>query len=132
MKILVLAARILLGLVFFVFGLNNILHFLHMPVPTGDPGAYLGVLAKHGVFTIIGLLMIVSGVLLLVGRFVPLALTVLAPIIVNIVLYHVLIDPGAGVGAAVPAILVSVLEVFLLVIYRRSFYTLFHPSPEAL
>lgn len=128
MKIVVLVARVLLGLIFFVFGLNNILHFLPMPAPTGDALQYMTVLSTHGFFRIIGLLMIVSGLLLLVGRFVPLALTLLAPIIVNILLYHTLLEPS---GAAA-AIAVTVLEVFLIVIYRKSFYTLFYPAPEAL
>jgi hypothetical protein len=130
MKAVVLIARILLGLIFFIFGLNNILLFLHMPPPAGDALSYMTVLMTHGVFKVIGLLMVISGLLLLVGRFVPLALTILAPILVNILIYHALIDPAGGVGGAVPGLVATVLEVFLIGVYRKSFYTLFHPAPE--
>jgi uncharacterized membrane protein YphA (DoxX/SURF4 family) len=132
MKVLVLAARILLGLIFFVFGINDIKPFMHLPLPSGDALSYMSVLSSHGVFTVVGLCMVIAGVLLLVGRFVPLALTLLGPIIVNIVMYHVLIDPAGGIAGSIPAIIVTFLEVFLIVIYRRSFYTLFYPAPEAL
>jgi putative oxidoreductase len=71
--------------------------------------------------------MVVAGLLLLVGRFVPLAIVILAPIIVNIMLYHTLLWPhGIALG-----IVVTVLELILLVAYHRSFLPLFHPNPEA-
>ena len=128
MKIAVLAARILLGLMFLVFGLNNILHFpfMKMEMPTGDAGTYLSILATHGVMNFVAVLMILSGVLLLVGRFVPLALTMLGPVIVNILIFHFLIAHG---GAA-PGLVVAALELFLLFSYRRSFLGLFDAAPE--
>lgn len=132
MKYVPLAARLLLGLIFFVFGLNNILHFLHMPYPSGDALTWFGIMAAHGWMTFVGVVMTIAGLLLLVGRFVPLALAMLAPVIVNILLYHALLWPH---GAA-PAIIVAVLEVVLLVFYYRSFLPLFVPdalpiSPKA-
>ena len=133
MKIVVLVARLLLGLMFFVFGLNNILHFMPMPpMPPSDAVTYSTILMHHGVMTFVGLLMVIAGLLLLVGRFVPLALVILGPILVNILLYHALIDPAGGVKAAIPGIVATFLEGFLITIYRRSFYTLFHPAPEIL
>jgi putative oxidoreductase len=133
MKIAVLIARLLLGLIFFVFGLNGILHFLPMPaMPPSDAATFSSILMHHGYMTFVALLMVISGLLLLVGRFVPLALTMLGPILVNILLYHALLDPAAGVKAAIPGIVATVLEVFLIVVYRRSFYTLFYPAPEVL
>jgi uncharacterized membrane protein YphA (DoxX/SURF4 family) len=125
MKYAVLASRLLLGLIFFVFGMNNILHFLHTPYPTGDALAWYGIMAAHGWISFTGILMIVAGLLLLVGRFVPLALALLAPIIVNILLYHALLWPHGFI----PAIVVTVLEVVLVIAYHRSFAPLFVPDP---
>jgi putative oxidoreductase len=125
MKYVTLVSRILLGLMFFVFGLNNILHFIHMPMPSGDALTFMMVLGGHGWMTFVGVIMVVAGLLLLVGRFVPLALVLLAPVIVNIDLYHALLWPH---GAA-PAVIVSLLEVILLVAYYRSFLPLFVPEP---
>ncbi len=133
MKIVVLIARLLLGLIFFVFGLNNILHFMPMPaMPPSDATTYSMILVHHGVMTFVGLLMVIAGLLLLVGRFVPLALVILGPILINILLYHALIDPQGGAKAAIPGIVATVLEVVLITVYRRSFYTLFYPAPEIL
>lgn len=126
MKIAALIARILLGAMFLFFGLNDILGFLHMPEMPGQSGVFLGLLATTKYMTFVGVLMSLSGLLLLVGRFVPLALTILAPILVNILLFHFLIAHG---GAAL-GLIATVLEVFLIAVYRKSFYTLFHPAPE--
>ena len=126
MKIAILIARVLLGLMFFVLGLNNILHFLQMPIPGGDAGTYMSVLAGHGVMNFVGLLMVIAGLLLLVGRYVPLALTILGPILVNILLFHFLIaHGGAGLG-----LLATLLELFLIWAYRFSFRGLLDAAPE--
>ena len=125
MKNVLLVCRILLGLIFFVFGLNNILHFLAMAYPTGDALTWFGIMAAHGWITFVGVIMVIAGLLLLVGRFVPLALAMLAPVIVNILLYHALLWPHGFI----PAILVAVLEAVLLVAYHRSFAPLFVPDP---
>ncbi len=119
MKYVIPVCRILLGLIFFVFGLNNILHFIPMPPPSGDALTFMMVLGGHGWMTFVGVLMVI--------RFVPLALVLLAPIIVNIDLYHALLWPH---GFA-PAVVVSLLEVILLVAYHRSFASLFVPDPKA-
>jgi uncharacterized membrane protein YphA (DoxX/SURF4 family) len=126
MKVATLIARILLGLMFFIFGLNNILHFIPMPPPTGDAGIYMTILGTHKFFNFIGLLMIIAGLLLLVGRFVPMALVILGPILVNILMYHLLLDPH---GIA-PGLFATVLELFLILVYRRSFLGLFDAAPE--
>ena len=124
MKYIPLVSRLLLGLIFFIFGLNNILHFLHMPYPSGDALTWFGIMAAHGWMTFVGVIMVIGGLLLLVGRFVPLALVLLGPVIVNILLYHALLWPH---GYA-PAIVVAVLEVVLLAFYHRSFLPLFVPD----
>ena len=127
MKIAILIARILLGLMFFVFGLNSILgNFMHLPMPTGDAGTFMTVLYSTRYMTFVALLQVIGGLLLLVGRYVPLGLVLLAPIIVNILLFHFLIDKG---GAA-PGIICLLLEIFLIWAYRLSFRGLFDAAPE--
>ena len=100
MKILTNISRFLLGLIFLVFGLNGFLHFIPMPPPSGVAGQFFGALFVSNYLVPIFALQLVSGVLLLINRFVPLALTILAAIIVNILLFHVLMNP-AGLGLAV-------------------------------
>lgn len=94
MKIVALIARILLGLIFFVFGLNGFLHFFPMgQMPTGLAGQYIGALMQSHYIYFVAALQVAGGVLLLAGRYVPLGLTLLGPVIVNILLYHLLMDP---------------------------------------
>lgn len=127
MKAIILISRILLGVVFFVFGLNAILHFLPAPpMPPSDAVTYVQILASHGVMNFVALLMITAGLLLLVGRYVPLALVLLGPILVNILLFHFLIMHG---GAAI-GLIATLLELFLIWAYRFSFRGLFAAAPE--
>ena len=99
MKILTHSSRFLLGLIFVVFGLNGFLHFIPMPPPSGVAGQFIGALfiSKH--LLVVSALQAISGALLLSNRFVPLGLTILGPIVVNILLYHVLMTP-TGLGFA--------------------------------
>jgi uncharacterized membrane protein YphA (DoxX/SURF4 family) len=127
MKYVIPTCRILLGLMFFVFGLNNILHFMKMPpMPPSDATTFSTILVAHGWMTFVGVLMTIAGLLLLVGRFVPLALTLLAPIIVNIDLYHVLLMPHGYV----PGAIATLLEIVLLIAYWRSFAPLLVADPK--
>src|SRR6266550_7965021 len=106
MKILTLIARLLLGLVFFVLGLNGFLNFLSMgPMPTGLAGQFIGALILSHYFWVVAGLQVVGGVLLLVNRFVPLGLVLLGPVIVNILLYHLFLNPAGIALALVVAIL---------------------------
>lgn len=123
----VIVVRILLGFGFLFFGLNILLHFLHTPTPPGDAGVFATVLATHGYMTFIGLCQVIGGLLLLVGRYVPLGLTILAPIIVNILLFHLTLLGGVGIA---PGLLCAALEIFLIWAYRRSFLPLLAASPE--
>jgi putative oxidoreductase len=93
MKIAVLIARILLGLIFLVFGLNGFLNFLHAPMPTGPAGQYMAVMGGTLYMQFVFLVQIVGGVLLLSGQFIPLALVLLGPVIVNILLFHITLLP---------------------------------------
>ncbi len=94
MKSAALIARILLGLIFLTFGLNGFLHFIPMPPPTGTAGQYMGALFVSKLLVVVFLLELIPGVLLLVNRYVPLALTLLGPVIVNIFLFHALMAPS--------------------------------------
>lgn len=112
-------ARVVLGLVFFVFGLNGFLKFLPLPDHPGAAGAFLGALSATGyMFPMIKMVEIVTGALLLGGRFVPMALVVLAPVNINIVAFHLFLDAPASV--VMPAVLVA-LHVVLAYAYRHSF-----------
>jgi uncharacterized membrane protein YphA (DoxX/SURF4 family) len=93
MKIAVLIARVLLGLMFLVFGLNGFLHFIPMPPPTGLAGQYMGALYVSHYLVVVFLLQVVGGALLLANRYVPLALLLLGPVLVNIVLFHSFLAP---------------------------------------
>jgi putative oxidoreductase len=108
MKIAVLIARILLGLIFLFFGLNGFLNFLHAPIPPGF------------------LVQIVGGVLLLSGQFVPLALILLGPVIVNILLFHIALQP-AGLP---PGLLTVVLWFIVFYGVRRTFAGVFAQKVE--
>ena len=93
MRIAALIARILLGLIFFVFGLNGFLHFLSMgPMPAGLAGQYITVMMQSHYLYFVAAVQVAGGALLLIGRYIPLALTLLGPVIVNILLYHLLMN----------------------------------------
>jgi hypothetical protein len=100
MKILTPISRFLLGLIFLVFGLNGFLHFIPMPPPSGIAGQFLGAMFVSNYLLVVSGLQAISGALLLINLYVPLALAILGPIIVNILLFHALMSP-AGIGLAV-------------------------------
>lgn len=122
MNKLTLGARLLLGLLFFVFGLNGFLQFLPQPEVNAAGGAFLGALAGTGyMFPIIKGIEVLAGAALLAGVFVPMALIFLAPIVVNIALFHVILaQNGYGLVAAI-----VVLMVYLGWAYRAKFAPLF-------
>jgi uncharacterized membrane protein YphA (DoxX/SURF4 family) len=124
MKIAVLIARILLGLVFFVFGLNAFIHFMPMqPIP-GDAGTLAMLMYNHGWLTFHGVLYTIAGLLLLIGRYVPVALVILGPILVNILLFHITLAPS-GIG---PGVVCTLLEIFLIWAYWPAFAGIFTPD----
>ena len=106
MKIVTLVARLLLGLMFLVLGLNGFLGFLNMgPMPTGLAGQFMAALFVSHYYWVIAGLQVIGGALLLINRFVPLALVLLGPVIVNIICYHVFLNHSGAVLAAVVTIL---------------------------
>src|ERR1043165_2977095 len=93
MRIVALIARLLLGLIFLVFGLNGFLQFLNMgPMPTGLAGQFMGALFQSHYMWVVAALQVIGGALLLLNRDVPLALVLLGPVIVNILLYHLFLN----------------------------------------
>ncbi|MGO9775094.1 MAG: hypothetical protein ACLQGT_14035 [Terracidiphilus sp.] len=101
MKIVAMIARLLLGLMFLVFGSNVFLNFIPMgPMPAGLAGQFMTALVAAHYFYVVGAIMVVSAILFLVNRFVGLGLTLLAPVLFNILLFHLLMAPrGIGTGA---------------------------------
>jgi len=126
MKVAVLIARILMGLAFLIFGFNKVVTFLPMPMPTGEAGALMLMWYTHKWLVFYGLIETASGLMLLAGRFVPLALTLLAGVGANILLFHITFEPQ---GLPVP-LLLAVLEVFLVYSYRASFAGIFAAKAE--
>jgi putative oxidoreductase len=118
MKIFTVIIRVLLGLIFTIFGLNGFFHFLPTPPLSGLLGEMMSVYLKMGyMFPLIFATQIVGGILLLTNMYVALGLLLLAPVIVNIVLVHVFIDP-AGLPVA---LFVLFAELFLAFSYRHKF-----------
>lgn len=127
MKLVIFGARLIMGLVFLIFGLNKIVTFIHAPMPTGDAGSMMGLMYVHHWLVFYGFVESAAGLMLLLGRFVPLALTLLAGVGVNILLFSITLEPG---GIALPLFLV-VLELLLVYAYRDSFAGIFAAKPEA-
>jgi putative oxidoreductase len=127
MKITAKIARILLGLLFLTFGLNGFLHFIPMPPPSGLAGQYLGALFVSHYLVAVFLLQAIAGALLLVNRYVPVALVLLGPILVSIILFHCLMAPE-GLPMALVA---ATLWLTVFVGARRAFSGIFAPRMEA-
>lgn len=122
MKAVSILARYPLGLIFTVFGLNGFLHFIHQP-PPANPLAMqflIAVSASHFAAFFFAL-QVFGGVLLLSGYFGPLALTVLAAELYNILAFHLTMAPAS----IAPALVASVLWVLVFLQYRESFRSIF-------
>lgn len=120
MKFAVIGARVLLGLIFTVFGLHGFFHFSFIPMPEMSEagGTFMGVLVGTGYFMIVvKVVEVLAGLMILTGRFLPLGLILLAPVTVNILLFHIFLDP-AGMGMA---IFVVAMQLFLAWSYRDSY-----------
>ena len=118
MKFALIGARVLLGLIFVVFGLNGFFNFIPPPEMNESAGALMGALVATGYFMIIvKLVEVVAGLMILTGKYLPLGLILLAPVSVHILLFHVFLDT-AGLGMA---IFIIVMQVFLAWAYRDSY-----------
>jgi putative oxidoreductase len=126
MKIAVLIARILLGLIFLVFGLNGFLNFLHAPMPPGPAGQFMTLLGPTIHMQFVFLVQIFGGLLLLSGQFIPLALLLLGPVIVNILLFHIALQPSG----LPPGLFAAVLWFIIFFGVRKAFAGVFAQKVE--
>jgi uncharacterized membrane protein YphA (DoxX/SURF4 family) len=115
--------RIALGLALVVFGANKFLHFIPMEPPTGAAGEFMNSLGATGyIFPVVGVLEVIIGALLLIKKWVAFALILLAPISINILLFHLFLDiPGAAV-----ALLVTVFNGVLIYKHWQQYKPLFY------
>jgi len=122
-------ARVLLGLVFLGFGLNGLLHLFPLPPAQGAAAVFInGLIASRYFFPLLFVIYLLTGTALVIGRFVPLALTVLAPVIVNVAAMHLFVpSSGAEIGLAA---LVTVLELYLAWSYRAAYRPLLRARDE--
>ena len=120
-------ARYLAGVMFLVFGLNGFLHFIPLPPPSGVAGQFMGALFVSHYLTLIFALQVTGAVLLLANRYVPLALAILAPVIVNILSFHALMAPS-GLPLA---LFVTVLWALVFLHVRSAFAALFQARFQA-
>src|SRR5260221_11845030 len=122
-------ARYLAGVIFLVFGLNGFLNFIPLPPPGGIAGQFMGALYAWHYLVVIFAFQIIAAVLLLVNRYVPLAVAVLAPVIVNILCFHALMAPS-GLPLA---LFVAILWALIFVDVRSAFAGLFQTrlQPQA-
>jgi len=124
MKIATVIVRLLLGLAFTIFGLNFFLNFIPAPPPEpGLAGDFVKVFVASGMAKAVGAIQLLSGLLLLIGRFVPLALTMLGAMIFNILVFHLTMAPST----IAPGIVVAILELFLIWSYRDRFAGILSP-----
>src|SRR6516225_8736664 len=121
MKIASTIARYLAGVIFLVMGLNGFLNFIHFSPPAGIAGQFMGALYVSHYLWVIFAFQVIAGVLLLVNRFVPLAVAILAPVLVNILTFHMLMAPS-GLPMA---LVVAVLWVLIFIEVRPAFSGLF-------
>ncbi len=119
---ILLSARILLGLIFFVFGLNGFITFI--PVPEFHP--FMQMLVDSGFIYVVKALEVIGGFLLLFNVRVVLALLLLGPIVVNIMLYHLFFDPRNWPISVINLLLF----VLVLIPYRQSFYRLWDEKKQ--
>ena len=129
MRIAAAIARYLAGAIFLVMGLNGFLNFIHFPPPTGTAAQFMGALyVSHYLWTIFAF-QVVGGALLLVNRYVPLAVAILAPLLVNILVFHITMAP-AGLPLA---LFVALLWAVIFIDVRPAFSGLFQArvQPQA-
>jgi len=119
-------AQYLTGVIFLVMGLNGFLNFIPLPPPAGIAGQFMGVLYVSHYLWVIFAFQVVAGVLLLVNRYVPLAVAVLAPVVVNILSFHALMAPS-GLPLA---LFVAVLWALIFVEVQPAFAGLFQSRPD--
>jgi hypothetical protein len=123
MKIATIIARVLLGLVFTIFGSNAFLHFIKMPPMSGPSGDFITAMYTTGYLYVVGGCQFLGGLILLIGRYIPLGLMLLGPVIVNILCFHIFMNHEGWQLASI----VAALALFLLWRNRAAFAGLLKP-----
>ena len=121
MKIATIIAQVLVGLVFVVFGSNAFLQFMKGPLPPGQAGEFLTILFTSKYVLFVGGVQLVGGALVLVNRYVALGLALLGPVIVNILLFHGLLNHAGWQ----PGVVTAILWIFLFSRYEKNFAGIF-------
>jgi putative oxidoreductase len=121
MKIVTVIVRVLLGLPFLFSGVFVIHPFKPIPPQPGDVGTLSTIMMQHHWFLFIGVLYLIAGLLLLIGKYVPVGLVILGPILVVILLFHITLAPS---GLVAPMVL-TLFEVFLIYRYWPAFRGVF-------
>jgi putative oxidoreductase len=121
MKIAQTVARILLGLMFLVFGLNGFLHFIPAPPIPGLAGQFATVLFESHFYVLVFGAQTIAGALLIIKQYVPVALFVLAAVLANILTFHITMQPE-GIG---PGLVATVLWFIVALPYRSRFAPIF-------
>lgn len=125
MKIASIIARYLLAFIFIFFGLNGFLHFLPQKAPPSEMATqYVTVMLTSHYLVVVFVLQLIAGVLFIFRRTVPLALIIAGPLIVNILLFHLLMDPGG----IVPGLVVTALWFVIYWQHRAAFYGILFPE----
>lgn len=117
MKILTIVLRVLLGLMFLIFGANGFLQFMPMPPMSGLPGDFIHAMAASGYLQAVAACQMIGGALLVAGWHVPVGLVILGPVIFNILCFHIFLE-RTGLGMAIGVALVAS---FLTWQYRSAF-----------
>lgn len=128
MKIIALIAQYLLALMFIVFGLNGFLHFIPQPPPENDLVKQFGMVMTVSHYLVpVFAIQVLSGVLFAANRYIPLALTLIAPVLVNILIFHITMAPKG----LPPGVVATLLWFVVFFRYRKSFAGLFRAKPAA-
>ncbi len=124
MKITILVSRVLLGMGFIIFGLNILHPFMTTPPPPVGSltSQFVAVMVPSHWMLLVGVLQLLGGLLVVIGRTTPLGLVLLGPILVNILAFHIFIQAGQGIA---PGLVFSVLEIVLVYAYRGYFRAIF-------
>ena len=128
MRIAAAIARYLAGAIFLVMGLNGFLNFIHFPPPTGTAAQFMGALYVSHYLWVIFAFQVVGGALLLVNRYVPLAVAILAPVLVNIIVFHITMAPAGLPLALFVALLWAVIFVDVRPAFSGLFQSRFQPQ----
>jgi putative oxidoreductase len=128
MRIAAAIARYLAGVIFLVMGLNGFLNFIHFPPPTGTAAQFMGALYVSHYLWAIFAFQVVGGALLLVNRYVPLAVAILAPLLVNILVFHITMAPAGLPLALFVALLWAVIFIDVRPAFSRLFQSRFEPQ----